>query len=277
MSEISIVTDVEYAAATDERLTLDIYRPDTVPHAPTVIYLHGGGWDTGDKADGANGRLIPLAQTGVAVVSINYRLAPRARYPLQVHDVKAAVRWLRARGIDHGLSTEYLGIWGASAGGYLATIVGLTSNNRFLEGNLGTHTDHSSTVQAVVSWFAPTDLLNSAHRTPLESRVLHHRPSVTTLFGRSSFETHDTEVRSASPLDNVHPDAPPFLIAHGNLDRIVPESNSHDLFNTLARRRIDVTYCMVGGAGHEDPQFDSQSNLAITAAWLKSQLSTESH
>ncbi|QTJ70441.1 alpha/beta hydrolase (plasmid) [Rhodococcus sp. ZPP] len=275
MQSINVIRDIEYAAVSGGSLTLDIYRPESCGTAPTVLYLHGGGWEGGDKNDDAGKRLKPLAEMGVAVTSANYRLAPHIHYPTQVHDVKAAVRWLRARGSNYGLQTERLGIWGASAGGYLATIVGLTADNHALEGTVGPHGNHSSAVQAVVNWFSPTDLLDSTRRTPLETRILNRPPAVSALFCRSDFADHDAEVRSASPLENIHAAAPPFLIAHGNLDRIVPESDSHDLFKALARHRIDATYCMIGGAGHEDPRFDAGPNLAITAAWLKAQLSPE--
>lgn len=272
MYDVSIVKDLEYAVTPTGPLTLDIYRPDAVVPAPTVLYLHGGGWAKGDKSDDADRRLQPLAEMGVAVASVNYRLSPAAHYPTQLHDAKAAVRWLRAMGSDHGLDTERLGIWGASAGGYLAAMVGLTAGNAALEGAVGVHHAHSSAVQAVVNWFSPTDLLSSTRRTGLESLILNRPPSVSALFGRSDFESHDAELRSAGPIENVHSAAPPFLIAHGNLDRIVPVSDSRDLFTALARHLVDVTYCMIGAAGHEDPRFDTEPNLRITAAWLKAQL-----
>ncbi|MEU1981857.1 alpha/beta hydrolase [Nocardia sp. NPDC019395] len=276
MHDVSIVKDLEFAVTPAGPLTLDIYRPSTIGPAPTVLYLHGGGWTTGDKSDDADRRLQPLAELGVAVASANYRLSPAGHYPTQLHDAKAAVRWLRAVGSDHGLHTERLGIWGASAGGYLATMVGLTAGNAAIEGNAGTHLAHSSAVHAVVNWFSPTDLLSSTRRTWLETLILNRPPSVSALFGRDDFESHDAELRSAGPLENVHPAAPPFLIAHGNLDRIVPDSDSHDLFTALARHLVDVTYCMIGGAGHEDPRFDAEPNLGITAAWLKAQLAPTS-
>lgn len=112
MQSINVIRDIEYAAVSGGSLTLDIYRPESCGTAPTVLYLHGGGWEGGDKNDDAGKRLKPLAEMGVAVTSANYRLAPHIHYPTQVHDVKAAVRWLRARGSNYGLQTERLGIWG---------------------------------------------------------------------------------------------------------------------------------------------------------------------
>lgn len=271
-NEVSVVRDVQYASIGDVTLSLDIYRPDSHSDAPTVIYLHGGGWQRGDKTDDAAARLLPLAAMGVSVVSVNYRLAPAVRYPAPVHDVKAAVRWVRARGVEYGLRSDKVGLWGASAGGYLATFVGLTSGNSTFDGNVGRHVDQSSAVAAVVDWFSPTDLLGSIRRTPLETVVIDRPPSIEALFGRIDEDYHDI-IRSASPLENVHSDAPPFLIAHGNLDRIVPDSESLDLSKALARQGVDVTYCLIGAAGHEDPKFNSDSNLAVTAAWLRSRLS----
>ncbi|MBC2640896.1 MULTISPECIES: alpha/beta hydrolase [unclassified Rhodococcus (in: high G+C Gram-positive bacteria)] len=273
MHAVRVIKDLEYATTPGGPLTLDIYRSESDRPVPTVLYLHGGGWEGGDKADNADERLRPLAEMGVAVVSVNYRLAPGVRYPAQMHDVKAALRWLRAEGSDHDLQVERIGIWGASAGGYLAIMAGLSAGNAALEGTVGSHLDQSSAVQAVVTWFSPTDLLGSTRRTRLESLILNRPPAVHALFGRTQITGDDAEVRSASPMENVHAAAPPFLIAHGDLDRIVPASDSHDLFKALARRGVDVTYAAVGCAGHEDPRFDAEPNLAITAAWLKAQLS----
>ena len=100
---VLVEKDVVFARVGEELLALDIYRPDKEVQPPTVLYLHGGGWAVGDKADGSSERLEQLARNGVAVASANYRLTPMATYPAQIHDVKAAVRWLRAKGAQKGL------------------------------------------------------------------------------------------------------------------------------------------------------------------------------
>jgi acetyl esterase/lipase len=98
MRTVVVEKDVVYARAGEPTVALDIYRPDTDRSPPVVLYLHGGGWAVGDKADGSSERLEALARHGVAVASANYRLTSAATYPAQIHGVKAAVRWLRANG-----------------------------------------------------------------------------------------------------------------------------------------------------------------------------------
>ncbi|MCP2280972.1 alpha/beta hydrolase [Nocardia amikacinitolerans] len=269
---IEIDYDLPYATVGTQKLTLDLHRPVSDTPVPVVVYLHGGGWTVGDKKDNADQRLSAIARHGIAVAAVNYRLAPDARYPAQVHDVKAAVRWLRACGATHGLGVDRIGVWGASAGGCLATLVGLTAGDTELEGRLGDHPDRASSVQAVVAWFAPSDLIANSRRTRLEQLVLTP-PVESALFGRDSIAVDDTEVAGASPLARVHSAAPPFLIAHGDRDHIASETQSRMLHDALTRARVDSTYCVLGGAGHEDPAFDGSANLALTAAWLRARLS----
>jgi acetyl esterase/lipase len=257
--------DLVFATAGDTELALDLYR---APHddAPLVVYVHGGGWRAGDKADDGPSRVAPLAAHGVTVASVNYRLAPAATFPAPLHDVKSAVRWLRANGAALGLATDRIGIWGASAGAYLGSLAALTPGAFEAGGNL----DRSSAVQAVVHWFGQSDLVVSAARTAVEARLLPFTfeagllgvPDVTEAAG----------ARELSLLAHVTPEAPPFLIAHGDRDRIVPPSEGEALHHALSRAGVATRFDLVGGAGHEDPRFDSPASLAMTAAWLRAVL-----
>lgn len=271
--DVQVTRDVTYAEVDGHRLTLDLHRPTTAEGVPVVLYLHGGGYRAGDKADDA-ARLTGLASQGVAVASANYRLAPEATYPSQIHDAKAAVRWLRAHSSEHGLVTTSVGAWGASAGGYLASMLGLTAGDPDLEGDVGHHTEQSSAVQAVVTWFAPSDLVANSRRSWLEKLVLNE-PAELGLFGRDAIADDDALVRSASPCAWVTPGSPPFLIAMGDRDRIVPENQGRGLHDALARQGVDVSTTLIGGAGHEDPRFDMPWHLAATAAWLRHQLTSD--
>lgn len=268
--DLKITKDLTYAVVDGQPLTLDLYRPATDEDVPVVLYLHGGGYRVGDKADHET-RLTGLASQGIAVASANYRLVPNAIYPAQIHDGKAAIRWLRASGSTHGLATTRIAIWGASAGGYLASMIGLTADDPDLEGTVGPELNESSSVQAVVTWFAPSDLIANSRRTWLEKMILDE-PAENGLFGRDEIAVDDEYVRTSSPYDRVTPIAPPFLITAGDRDRIVPESQGRTLHDALVRNGVDSTYTLVGGAGHEDPRFDSPTNLAMTAGWLRSQL-----
>ena len=154
-------------------------------------------------------------------------------------------------------------------------MVGLTAGDPELEGTAGDHLDQSSAVQAVVTWFSHYDFLTIGRQSPLEMR-LHGTPVAAGLFGVKTITSDDLIVRNASPSRRVHAGAPPFLIAHGDSDHIVWASESAHLHAALSREGVDATFCLLAAAGHEDPRFDGQSNLAMTAAWLNAKLSTSS-
>ena len=141
------LTDLEYADVAGQALTLDLYQPST-PHAPLLVWLHGGGWEAGSKAPMPLGALV---ERGYAIASLDFRPASRARFPGQVHDIKAALRYLRARAPDYEYDATRIGSLGASSGGHLAALVGTTNGHAELEGNLGEHLGVSSEVHAIVS------------------------------------------------------------------------------------------------------------------------------
>jgi acetyl esterase/lipase len=266
-----IQPDIAYATVDGTSLALDLYLPATEHPVPVVLYLHGGGWQVGDKRDGATERLERIASYGIAVASANYRFATQATYPAQVHDVKAAVRWLRAHGAAYGLATEKIGAWGASAGAYLASMAGLTAKNTELEGTVGDDLDQSSHVDAVVHWFGQSDLLANSRRTWLEKEILNP-PFEGPLLGLAEVSQDPAAARAASPLTWVGADAPPFLIAHGDRDRITPSSESLALHDALVRAGAESTMILLGGAGHEGEEFDRPDHLRLTAAFLLSHL-----
>ncbi|MDT5018892.1 MAG: hypothetical protein QOD39_5052 [Mycobacterium sp.] len=273
MSDVKTLRDLCYATVGGEDLCLDLHIPAT-PEAGLVVYAHGGGFQFGDKSDAERERLLGLAGHGVAVASINYRHAPKALFPAQIHDMKAAVRWLRANGGAYGVHTERIGVWGASAGGYLASMVALTAGDPELEGDVGDDLEQSSAVQAAVIWFAPSDLASSGRRSPLEKQILF--PSFeAAVLGLDDIAGHSASTSPASALTRVSASAPPFLIAHGDSDRMVPPSESAALHAILGRSGVSSTLMSLAGAGHEDPAFDRPDLLAMTAAWLRSILPAE--
>jgi acetyl esterase/lipase len=168
-----------------------------------------------------------------------------------------------------------VGIWGASAGALLASLAGLTPGQAGLDGDLGDHLDQSSAVQAVVAWFGVADLLASASRSWLEAQILPFNFEATLLGVGSPAEVTEAadRAREASPLSWVSADAPPFLIAHGDRDRVVPAAQSHTLHEALVRAGARSSLLLVGGAGHEDAAFDAPANLALTAGFLSAALS----
>lgn len=256
-----------FATAGGVDLGLDVHGSA----GPVVVYVHGGGWSHGSRWDDANERLAPLAAHGVTVVSVDYRLAPGAVFPAPLHDLKAAVRWLRAEGPRLGLATERIGIWGASAGAYLGSLLALTNGDPEFEGSVGGHGERSSAVQAVVHWFGQSDLAVSASRSAVETRLLPFTFEADFL-GTSDPATLAERARGLSLPSRVSAQAPPFLIAHGDRDRIVPPSEGWALHDALSRAGASSRFELLAGAGHEDPAFHSPATLAVTAAWLRAVL-----
>lgn len=272
MNGIVITTDILFAEIEGQQLLADIYRPAGDDPLPAVLYLHGGGWVQGSRKDRAGSRLASMAAQGVAVVSLDYRLAPGFTYPAPLHDVKAGVRWLRQEGGNYGLRTDKIAVWGASAGGYLATMAGLTSRTAELEGEVGPYLAQSSVVDAVVTWFAPHDLIAVSRRSELEARICPPPHSNALLGLDGPGEEATRRLRESSPTQYMHGAAPPFMIAHGDSDHVVWCSESVNLHANLSRQGVDATLCLLAGAGHEGAAFDSPSHLAMTATWLKSKL-----
>jgi acetyl esterase/lipase len=271
MMDVQVEKDLVFAEHDDgSELALDIYRP---PHddAPIVVYVHGGGWRSGDKADDGARRLAPLSACGVTVVAVNYCLVPRARFPGQLHDLKAAVRWLRGNGPRLGLPAERIGIWGASAGAYLGSLLALTAGIERFEGTVGGHSGQSSAVQAVVHWFGQSDLGASGSRTEVEARLLPFAFEAG-LLGVADIADAAGRARELSLPSWVSAGAPPFLIAHGDRDHVVLPSEGLARHHALVRVGAESRFELLGGTGHEGAEFDQPASLALTAAWLRTML-----
>jgi acetyl esterase/lipase len=268
--DVSVDRDLMYATVDGTQLRLDIYRP-VGPDTPVVVYAHGGGWTRGDRGTDGPTRLAPLAGYGVTVVSVEYRLAPQAVFPQQLHDLKGAVRWLRTNGSRMALPTQRIGIWGASAGAYLGSLLALSEGDGAMEGAVGGNLEQSSAVQAVVHWFGQVDLEASAARSQLEAKLLPFRFEAD-LLGIDDPAELAERARGLSLLSRVSPQAPPFLIAHGDRDRIVPPTEGLALHQALGRAGARSRFELLARAGHEDIEFDSPAVLASTAGWLRAVL-----
>jgi len=236
-------------------LQLDLWVPATAAPAPLVVYIHGGGWMFGDR------RYLPetlrpnqlfdaMLDAGLAVATIDYRHALEAKFPAQLQDAKAAVRYLRAHAGELGISTERIGVMGESAGGHLAALVGLTAHRADLEGDHGV-VGPSSAVDAVVDWYGPADMETMPRQTPppevaaqLPSELLTP-PEDHLLAGLDQQSTAD-----ASPITHVTPDAPPFLLVHGTADWLVPYAQSELLADALTAVGVPARLVPVDGAEH---------------------------
>jgi len=219
--------DVPYASLSQAQ-RLDLYLPRGKPPFPVIVHVHGGGWRTGDKADPrALIGITALIRHGYAVASVNYRLSDEARFPAQIHDVKAAVRWLRAHASEYDLDPDHIGAVGESAGGHLVALLGTSSNVPELEGRELGNARLSSRVQAVVDLFGPVDFLPNGKFDGSEINKLE-----TSLLGAPLYKRPDL-VKKANPTTYITSDDPPFLIMHGTRDQLVPPQQSRDFYAAL--------------------------------------------
>ena len=244
MIDCRLVLNVPFAARGDRVLYLDIYLPHEAPGPlPLVIWVPGGGWRNCARGN----RTAFLVDHGLATASIEYRVSSQAIAPANVHDCKAAVRWLRAHAAEYGIDPERIGVWGASAGGHLAALLGLAAGVPELEG-AGNTDGVSSHVQAVCDFCGPTDLARLV--APPMRQQYPTLYEVTKFYLGGPPEERLDLARLVSPLCHVSADAPPMFIAHGDGDCTVPPVESSDLYHALDEVGADVTLHVVQGGAH---------------------------
>jgi acetyl esterase/lipase len=230
--------DLDYARVGERELLLNVTRPLERGNAPLpcVIYVHGGGWSRGERTDTPNDA---LAVRGYVTASISYRFSEEAIFPAALHDVKAAVRWVRANEAGLGVDPGRIGIWGHSAGGHLASLAAVTGDLPELEGDVGI-SGYSSAIQAAVSL---------AGHSWFPDEALHADRAIERLLGAHQRDVPELAAL-ASPLQHVTADSPPFLIVHGGSDAVVPESQATMLHERLVSAGVSSEVLIAPGAGH---------------------------
>jgi len=233
--------DLIYTKAGQVELKLDLARPaEGDGPFPGVLVIHGGGWCRGDKAQ-MRGALTEFARRGYVAIAPQYRLCPQDTFPAQVHDVKAAVRWLKHHAKDYKLDPEHIGAIGFSAGGHLSLMLGLTGPGDDLEGDHAVDA-HSTRIQAVVNYFGPTDF--TASDIPEPSRQI-----VKDFLGGTPEEKPEAAAK-ASPLTYVTKDDPPILTFHGTKDGLVPYTQAVKLTDALTAAGVPGRVDLLIGAEH---------------------------
>lgn len=262
---VTPVADVQFAAPGGTPLSADLFLPDNpLAPPPIVVWVHGGGWRFGNR------RIAPdlsrfFAQSGFAMAAVDYRLTNRAIFPAQIEDLKTAIRWLRSVASTYGLDRDRIGVMGASAGGHLAALAGLTPAGSF-EPDDAEYRDESSEVQAVVAGYPPVDFLQLDIHRPPEGTVSDDPENLRMRRGpdlratdADSFESMllgspiaacPDRVRQANPIAYARSGAPPFLILHGTSDTTIGFQQSRILYDALARHGNDVTLCLIETLGH---------------------------
>ncbi len=260
--------NVSYATASPAE-KMDIYLPDTTGPYPVIIWIHGGGYKSGDKNDNDSNTAKQGLKRGYAVVSINYRLTDAAKFPAQINDVKAAIRFLRANAKEFNLNPDKIAVWGSSAGGGLAALAGTSGNVKELQNDSLGHSDISNQVQAVVDMKGPINFstmlrqlkkINISQNSSYDYNTSQHM--LDQLMGQN-ISSIPNQVARANPESYISPDDPPFFIVHGTADTLIPYQQSVDfatkLKNVLGNNNVEIE--LIPGAEHDSPYFTTQQNI----------------
>jgi acetyl esterase/lipase len=252
--------DIRYATVGDTELGLDLYMPAGTDNPPLIVFIHGGAWRFGSR-DSVS--VIDLVDEGFAVASVSFRLTPVAPLPAQVHDIKGAIRFLRANADEYGFDADRIAVTGVSSGAHLAALVGLTNGSEPHEGDVGGNTGVSSDVQAIVSYFGASNLASIlAQSTPFGINL--REPALELLLGGTVDEMIDL-ARFGSPVFQVDANDPPLLLLHGDQDPQMPINQSLELFGAAKENGITVQFVPVHGAAHGGAAFfDTDRNALVT-------------
>lgn len=252
-----IFRDVPYATPWGFRpLMLDLRLPKGQGPFPTIVFIHGGAWAIGHQTitnpvyrtmDFFN----RFAAAGFAVARVGYRFSAEAKFPTQLHDCKAAIRFLRHHAKQLNIDAARFAAMGDSAGGHLAALVGLTGDNPKMEGTVG-HKQGSSAVSCVVNWFGPTNFLTMG----VQKRKMHHNgdpdsdTSPESVLIGGAVQDNIELARAASPTHYVHAKAPPMLLQYGDADRLVPYAQGEELYRAMIDAGCEATLQRIKGADH---------------------------
>lgn len=288
--------DLVYATVGGQPLRLNLYRVTPTPARPTplVLWIHGGGWQSGSRAQMPSFAL-PLLQAGVALATLDYRLTSQAgqfgaepvTFPAQIHDVKGAIRWLRANAATYRLDPRRFGLWGSSAGGHLAALAATSGDEPALEGAVGGNGGVSSRVQVAADYFGPTDILNmmpdvttppgvstdhDAATSPESKLIGFDQPGqgigvlrANQLNAAAPFPFFMALITDANPISWVDAGDPPLFIEHGDADRVVPLRQSTRLRDAALAVELEVEFHIAPGVAHVAP---GESINALARAFL---------
>lgn len=261
-SDARTIKDISYVTNGTPPQKLDLYVP-AKPTGPLLVWIHGGGWRGGSKANPPG---LPLVEKGITVASVEYRFSQVAIFPAQIEDCKAAIRWLRAHASEYGYDPKRIGVWGASAGGHLVALLGVTGQVKDFD--VGENLDQSSAVQCVIDWFGPADFpaYDPALPTPMVQR--ENPESVISLLLGGPVSQKLELAKRASPVNWVTKDAAPMLIMQGTKDPLVPLDQSQRLADKLKAAGAEVTLEVIEGVGHGGAEFTSPERLKLMTDFL---------
>jgi acetyl esterase/lipase len=251
---VRIERDIAYIPDGDSSQRLDLYLPEKPNDKPLplLVWVHGGGWLGGSKNENPGMRFT--ARGEYASASVEYRFSNKAIFPAQIQDCQAAIRFLRANAKKYNFDPDHIGVWGASAGGHLVSLLGTAGGTRTFSG-IGQNLDQSDRVQAVIDVFGPTDFPAVKAQVAADKTVTNifnfedMSSPYAKLFGAKPGERADLE-KSASPI-------------HGTADMLVPYAQSTEFNDALKRAGVDVLLQTVPGGNHGGPQYQSPGIMRL--------------
>lgn len=255
--------DIVYAVVEDKDLKLDLYIPANTDAPVLLVWLHGGAWRSGTKDHAP----VVFAEQGFALASLDFRLSTEAQFPAMIHDIKAAIRFLRSIGMEYGFRTDRIAIGGISSGAHLAALVGVTNGHLELEGNVGNHLNQSSNIHAILCYYGASNLTTIlAQSTPFGLKI--REPALKLLLGDLPENTREL-AELASPVFHIDRNDPPLLIFHGDQDIQMPINQGHELEGAYKRLGLDVQFITVYGASHGGDVFFQSDHLKHALEFLQ--------
>lgn len=260
------ILNVPYANVSPSQ-KLDIYLPSTGygPY-PVIVSIHGGAYSGGDKVGPDLMTAMNGLKRGYAVVSINYRLSGEAVFPAQIHDVKAAIRFIRANAAMYNINPHKIAVWGSSAGGQLSALAGTSGGVAELQDLSLGNADQSDCVQAVVDWCGPINFLTMDEqfaRSGIKGVPQNTPDSFTSKLMGKQITLIPEMVKKANPESYISPDDPPILIQHGSADTLIPIQQSTDfskkLEAVLGKNKVQTV--VLQGAGHDGRGLNNPENI----------------
>jgi acetyl esterase/lipase len=261
---IRVTRDIVYRRVAGMVLKLDVVAPaGDGAQRPAILQIHGGSWVMGDKREQGWPLLSHLAANGWVCFNLNYRLSPGATFPEHLIDLKAGLAWIRGHAERWGIDPDFIAVTGGSAGGHLAALMGLTANDPEYQPGFE---EADTRVQAAVPIYGVYDFTSrlGTNRLPFWYRRLERKIM-------KAFRDEEPEkFRRASPIERIHPDAPPFFVIHGDRDTLAPVEEARQFADELREvSKSPVVYAELGGAQHAFDIFCSPRTAHMLAAVLK--------
>ncbi len=271
---IKMEKDISYIPDGDEAQKLDLYLPEKAADKPLplIVHIHGGGWMGGSKFPCP---MMGMVAKGYAVASVEYRFSQKAKFPAQIQDCQAAIRWLRAHAQQYHFDTEHVGVVGGSAGGHLSSLVG-TAGGKNAFPKIGGNEEQSDRVQAVCDIFGPADFGSVVKQAEEDKNVKNifefntPKDPYSSLIGTKLDDKEKTD--AVSPVHYVSKDNPPFLILHGTHDTLVPYAQSVEFAAALKAQGVEAWLQTLPGAGHGGPAFSKAAMVLLTMSFFDKHL-----